>query len=233
MKKVCYLLLTLFLITFITDDAFGQKRKRRKRVKQRFRAGVLAGVNISQIDGDLYSGFSKFNFQAGVYGTARFTYQTELVIELLYLGKGSRFGDFRTSRGAQQTNNSISLNYVEVPFLIRHKFNDEPKGYFIEAGISFARLINFSIDQQGTNSRGIYFEDFSDDFNRNEFSVIGGLGFQFSEHFGMKIRASYGLNRFFDRSDTFEARPVNFGKQEATVLYLRNYRIGLSGIYFF
>jgi hypothetical protein len=234
MKKVLYTLLTLCLLFTFCDDAFGQKSRKRKRLKQRFRAGVVAGFNLSQIDGDLYSGFDKINFEGGICGTARFDYRSEIVIEFLYVGKGSRFGNFREGRSDNNLNNSIAMHYVEVPFLFRHKWNSTPKGYFVEVGVSFARLIGTQIDQLSLNSKGIYFDDFVEDFERNEFTGLAGVGYQFSDHFGIKLRVGVALNRFFDRRDEIENKPVSFGMpEEKTVVSMRNYRLGFSGVYFF
>lgn len=231
MKKTLYILLPLLLLAFFADDAYGQRSKR-KRLKQRFHAGLLAGFNLSQIDGDLYTGFDKVNVQAGIFGTARFSHRTELVIELMYVGKGSKVGNYSLRRNSEVLDNSLTLHYVEAPILLRHKFNEDVKGYYLEAGFAYARLANYKIDQVPSNELGVYFEDYALDFERNEFSLLGGLGYQFSEHFCMKFRTSFSLTKFFER-ELDEQMLITGTRAKLTVTQLRNYRIGFSGVYYF
>ncbi|MEL6124637.1 MAG: hypothetical protein AAFR14_13060, partial [Bacteroidota bacterium] len=58
----------LIIALLIVTDLSGQSRSRKRRVKFKkgFELQAMAGVNLSQIDGDLFQGFDQTGLNAGV-----------------------------------------------------------------------------------------------------------------------------------------------------------------------
>ncbi|MEM6697615.1 MAG: hypothetical protein AAF806_16255 [Bacteroidota bacterium] len=97
--------------------SFSDAQTRRFNPKQRFHAGIITGVNLSQIDGDDYSGYDKLGIMGGLQGIALLNRRTKLVTELLYSSKGSRVENELIFQ--PQKNRVLAVNYAEVPILIR------------------------------------------------------------------------------------------------------------------
>ena len=149
---------------------------------QRFNASILAGVNLSQIDGDDLIGYNRLGINVGGKVAAVLTKRLELNFELLYSQKGSnrnRTDSFRS------TFDDIRLNFVEVPVYI--SFSDWK--FKINAGMSYGRLIDYSVNDF---VEGDVTESF--DFNSDIFSFIVGATYYFRENFGLNIRWSNTLS---------------------------------------
>jgi len=58
----------------------------------RFRAGVVAGLSASQIDGDISRGYNKLGFLGGLRVIARLKSRTEASMEILYPQGGCQNG---------------------------------------------------------------------------------------------------------------------------------------------
>lgn len=196
-----YRLLIALIFCFIGNlSSVEAQRKKAFKPKQRFLAGVIAGVNTSQIDGDYYSGYDKPGFFIGAQGAARLTRDIDLVVELLYNQKGS-FGNYKPGAFAvQKRPHELELHYAEVPFLIR--FNRDQELFRIELGFSYARLIQTNITEQ-TLLLDYNYTDISDQFNTNEFNLIAGLGFNLFKNFSVGSRFNVAATKMYF-NDEFE-----------------------------
>ncbi len=149
---------------------------------QRFEAGLVAGLNLSQIDGDRLAGFNKPGFVGGVKVATILSERWQVRLEMLFSQQGS-------SRTRQDdpfsAYDKIRLNFVEVPVLLQFK---EWK-FHIGGGVSYARLIDFQvIDALGgdvTNTQ---------DFNENTFSLVFNGIYYFRENMGFEVRWFRSLN---------------------------------------
>ncbi|MFM7153100.1 MAG: hypothetical protein ACKOZV_03105, partial [Bacteroidota bacterium] len=87
--------------------------------QQRFRAGAVAGLVASQIDGDLSAGYNKVGLQTGIRVTGLLTQKTEASMEFLFSQRGSQSelvpGEYDLFPF------SLRLNYVEVPVMWHYK----------------------------------------------------------------------------------------------------------------
>ena len=109
---------------------------------QAFGAGIVAGLNASQIQGDLSGGYNKLGFKAGLRGIVRYAEKTEFGVDLLYSQRGSTNG-----LGANNINIRwvIRLDYVEVPVWFCYKDWLSEEGFYqvkVYAGLSYGRLFN-------------------------------------------------------------------------------------------
>jgi len=163
---------------------------------QHFKAGVLAGIVTSQVDGDTYAGYSKAGICAGGYVTRKFSAGSNwsASFEIMYIQKGSRKvphpdkGDFADYK--------LKLNYLEVPILLKYDFTNlqvqdtsgEKKIPFsVVGGIAFATLIHAEEwDAFGPVTGGTPFQ-------KVDIPVILGLSYSFSEHIGVDIKTAYSI----------------------------------------
>ena len=95
---------------------------------QQFKAGALAGIATTQVDGDTYAGYNKAGLLAGGFVTHKFSPESKwsASFEIRYIQKGSRKvphpdkGDFADYK--------LKLNYAEVPLLLKYvPYKDELK----------------------------------------------------------------------------------------------------------
>ena len=74
--------LTLIIALFLFNFSSAQE--------QRFNAGLVVGLNASQIDGDQLAGFDKLGLTAWVRGIAKLGETIDMNIEFLYSERGSK-----------------------------------------------------------------------------------------------------------------------------------------------
>ena len=168
-----------------------------KLLAQRFKGGLIAGANFSQIDGDDLAGFHKPGLNAGAYVSAILADRWQLSIEMLFSQQGSKWS---SNDGLNTAFDKIALNMVEVPLIL----NFEEWKFHVQAGASYARLIDSSIIS-------ITGEDVSDtiELNSNVFSYVLGVTFFSNDKLGYNFRwfkafndlqAQEGTNRWLGRS---------------------------------
>jgi len=105
-----------------------------------FYAGVIAGANFSQVDGDSYAGYHKVGFNAGGIVYTHLAPNLAVSLEILFSQKGAR-GHRTQESGAQTFINAyrINLNYAEIPIQIN--YFDKRRSHF-GGGFSYSQLIN-------------------------------------------------------------------------------------------
>ena len=81
MRSTTFILPALGIAFFILLQPFRTEAQR----QQRFKAGVIAGVTASQIDGDASAGFHKVGLQGGLRGIVVLKPRQEASIEFLYM----------------------------------------------------------------------------------------------------------------------------------------------------
>lgn len=88
---------------------------------QRFNGGIIAGGNVSQLDGDTYQGYHKFGFLGGAYVNYRFSRHSQVQMELEYIQKGSR----KNGDSVDVSTYLLRLHYLEIPVLYQFFLNDK------------------------------------------------------------------------------------------------------------
>ncbi len=218
MRNLYLIVLLLFVFSV---SAFAQGRSRpKKKDRRRFKASVLMGAYATQIDGDLFVGFNKFGFSAGVRGTVVLDKHFDVDIELLYQEKGSRFEANIMGR----KDRIIHLDYMEVPFLLRYYPGVKDRGVNMAVGIAFGRIINSQIEERVTTNL-VSYEAIADDFTSNELSLILELNLRLDQPFHIGGRYSFAFTRFYDNPEGAGPGTIVGGSAERITL-LRNYLIG-------
>lgn len=181
--RCVFVLLWLSLAILHPQVGFSQKR---------FKAGLLAGMTASQIDGDRSAGFLKVGWQAGGRGIVRLKPKQEASVELLYTQRGSRNEAYALPLF------SLTLHYVEIP-VQWHYFDwgvygptgDDPLFYRVQlnAGLSYAQLLNY---REPFNESGI--QAALPHLNTSSVSALLGATFFATQHIGFTARYQRGLN---------------------------------------
>ncbi|MCX6285609.1 MAG: porin family protein [Bacteroidetes bacterium] len=99
-------------------------------LSQKFNGGILAGGNVSQVDGDTYEGYHKVGYQAGAYVNLRVSPHSSFQLEMEYFQKGSRRASNPDS-GVMDHSYLLRIHYLEIPVLYQYTF---AKRFQVEAG---------------------------------------------------------------------------------------------------
>jgi hypothetical protein len=174
--------------------------------QNRFKASGVLGFNLSQIDGDLLTGFDQPGLHAGMHVSAILSERWELGVELLYNQQGSQRNLYSNANAIYE---DIRLNVVEAPVQIL--FNEWK--FQLGAGLSYARIINAKvIDISGADITEQ--QNFRDDL----INVVLGGTFQFGERWGLNVRWTRSLN--------------NLRQDSAAGLFVTR-NLGIRALYYF
>lgn len=147
---------------------------------QRFKGGVMFGLNASQIDGDDLAGYNKAGLMGGVFVFTDFNSKWRGQMELKYSAKGSS-----TPKGSSD-NYKYRLRYVEMPILLEYALF---KKVHLQAGGSVGYLFNAGI------YNGFGYDKFQDDVMpyTTEVAICTGLNAILFDQISFNARFSYSL----------------------------------------
>lgn len=195
----------VFLIFFYTNALEGQSR---------FELSALAGLNISQINGDNAMGFDKTGVQAGLRLSTLISKTFDLDIELVYTERGATTGPFKGFYNSPHSFD-INLTYAEVPLLLSYKFglvkkqNRKDKDWYtkrISIGASFSRLIRSEISERRISTlferdEKVSYVEIADSFKENEIQFILGYTQRLLRNFGFSYKFNYGVSPLYEMQE--------------------------------
>ncbi len=161
--------------------------------QQRFKAAVVGGMSLSQINGDLSAGYRKLGAQAGLQAAVILRPRQEASIELLYAQRGAYHEPFTVPRF------SLTLHYVEVPvqwhlydWLSQGRDNVEFYRMRLDVGLAYGRLMGYRerFDESGLTAALPH-------LNRNSISWIAGATLFTNRHLGVTLRYQRGINLLY------------------------------------
>src|SRR4030095_1997940 len=123
--------LLLFLFSLISLFTTAQNAQ---QPELRFRAGIILGLNASQVDVDDYAGFNKLGINSGFMAELPVSKSFSFSAEILYTQKGSKS---HTVTGVP-LEYKLRLNYAEIPLVC--SFSVKPSLNF-GLGLSYSRLL--------------------------------------------------------------------------------------------
>lgn len=236
------IILFLAIFLFVLPDADAQYRRSRKRPKKEpiFGAGVVAGLQLSQIDGDEFTGFDLPGLSAGLRGVVRLTRRDQIRMELLYSQQGSRIEYSSEQAPLRGRDRLLRLNYAEVPILYYHKLTETEQGHGpgIELGVAVGRLLDYRIEEDEARFRGEPFADIADEFDRTQISAVAGLNHRFNRRIEVALRASGALTKVYFNEEVRQRR-LNPSVASAFIVgderfeFLRNFSANLTLSYVF
>lgn len=151
---------------------------------KRFNAGVVAGLNFSELEGNSVTDY--FGLNAGLIGTAKFSKHSQVGIELLFSQNGEYV--LPTYYPALEYGR-IRLNHIEIPvhfdWLIglfqRKKFCD----WNLNLGVAYTRLL-------GYKAYDVFKEDVTNQIvygKKDAFLLQAGTTYQFTQKIGLNFKA--------------------------------------------
>lgn len=173
------------------------------------RFGVKGGVNFTNLYVDNVDDTNMLtSFNAGFFVELPITQGIAIVPELNFSRKGS---EVQNTILTETYKSKFKLSYLEMPVLL--KLNLVPN-FNLHAGPYVAYLLNAKTDVVDENGDRVEsFEYDTDDFNKLDFGLSAGLGFDFN-NFGIGARYNYGL------SEINKDNNANGAKNSAFNLYV-------------
>ena len=168
---------------------------------QTFRAAALAGLNLSQLDGDDLLGFHQPGLNAGLRVVAVLGEHWRVGPEILFSQQGAKRN---TNSVTQSAFDAFRFQTVELPVMVHY----HDWRLTAEAGAAYQRLLSYRI----INTLG---ENVTEDISLTDDALVLHLGatLDLSPRFGLNFRWSRHLTdqqagagpRFVSRSLTFRA----------------------------
>lgn len=148
----------------------------------RFDAGLFAGLNITQVDGDAAQGFNKAGLNAGAFVRMNTNGPVSLTLGMGYSGKGSR-------RPANPDNNDYNtwgykFQYIDVPLVAEYRNNN----VLFQAGLFGALLLN---GEQEFNSN--FFAIENPEMRKYDVGGIVGVSYFINDNLFTQVRYQNSL----------------------------------------
>lgn len=164
---------------------------------QQFKAAIMGGMNISQVDGDEVYGFKRVGGHLGA-GVILPIKKWDITLETVFNQKGAvekQQYEYWKQDSVLNTVDStlytgeydLRLNYVEIPLMVHYTDRER---YTVGLGFSYGRLVSFSEIEHGGNV-----PPYSDTvaFNKNEFCVLADLQIRIWKQLKFNVRYSYSI----------------------------------------
>ncbi len=180
------------------------------------RAAIIAGMNVSQVDGDGIAGFRKFGANGGGAAYINLPKSFMASFEILYSMRGAKSSNNETFRDGRKLR--LDLDYIEVPFMVH--YNDRDRAIF-GLGLVWNTLVRSKVDPA----------ILSDDvvFRRASLDFVGGVTFLIKKRYGINLRYTYSLTPAGIAAD---GAPGQNGFRTTLDGKLKNNVIGVRFMYF-
>ncbi len=159
---------------------------------QVIKGAAIAGMNLSQVDGDEIYGFNKVGINLGVAAIVPFADQWEASIETIFTQKGSYQGPHYNDSLTGEYR--LRINYLEVPVLVH--FNDKNKVIF-GAGFSWGRLVHVEEYEHGNRVESTKLN--SGPYSKNDYNAMVDLRFRIYKQLKFNVRYAYSLKKIRTR----------------------------------
>jgi hypothetical protein len=136
-KQITYFVLIAALAILFSGNLFGQ----------RIKGTLIAGGNLSQVEGDEIKGWSQLGFVGGVGAIIPFAGNWGVNLETLFSQKGS-FQKEQFPDDSLTNEYRLRLNYVEIPLYISYTDKDVMS---FGLGGYFSRLVSAREEEHGGN----------------------------------------------------------------------------------
>jgi len=155
-----------------------------------FEGRLILGTNITQVDGDSYSGYHKLGLNTGGMVYIHLSHSIGASIELTYAQKGSRGAHVMESYyvGTYFDKYYLNLNYIELPVLLHWK---QTALLDFEAGVSYAQLTGSK--EWGLADVPVQIFPELNYFNSTDICYVGGATFRLNKHLYANLRMQYSI----------------------------------------
>lgn len=176
------------LLSVLAGNAHAQEHNYLEE-PQRFTGGLVAGMNLAQVDGDMYFGYTKMGFTGGAFVKMGLASRLLLSTEILFSQKGSK-GNAVLGTPLTGTSTAIcyiGLSYVETPVTLQYKF----PMFTLEAGASWSYLVRIKewIEAQPS----VVINDENNRFEKMGLDYVFGASRKLSKHVVASLRYQYSM----------------------------------------
>ena len=178
---------------------------------QVFNAGISGGLNISQIDGDGFSGYNKAGGALGLFVNTFFRESLAWQMEINYSSKGAQ----RKVTLENPQYYKFDLRYIEIPLFIRYFIT---RKVILEGGLSAGYL--FHSKEEGLPGVEI---PYTEPFRKTEFAALGGIGYLLTDNISFHARISYSVLPIRDHAGGGRYR-WNRGMNNNVVSFIMQYQ---------
>jgi hypothetical protein len=152
------------------------------------RAGIKGGLNYSNLITDnVNDRNARFGFHAGVYGQLFSSRAFTIQPEVNFSTKGNKV---EYNNGIIDQETKFNLSYIDIPVLAVFKLGRAAE---LHAGAYWAYLVGANIDSDG-DLDGDFTKLDRDNFDKWDYGLVGGLGFNLGKGAQLGARYNYGLN---------------------------------------
>ena len=181
---------------------------------QEVKAAIIAGLNLSQVDGDEIYGYHKFGFNAGLSAIVPVGSHFNFALETVFNQKGARQGhQYLTTDSAGNVFTgayNLRLNYLEVPFLL---FYNDKDVVMAGGGFSYGRVVGIKEEEHGQRVSSTTLN--SGTYDRDDFNLIADVRFRIYKKFQFNVRYAYSIAQIRTREfedflgNTWERKQFN------------------------
>ena len=200
MKRTVGTILTiLFLIVTISADA------------QRFKGAVMAGMNMSQVDGDEVVGYNRYGLHLGVAAIMPFK-NWDVTLETVYSQKGAyqkpQFaGDSLTGEY------DLRLNYVEIPLLVHYT---DKKFIGFGLGASYGRLVH-AYEEEHSGNQDPYMDSVA--FKKDDWNMLVDIQIRIWQRLKFNVRFAYSIASIRERTFDPPGFPAPWSRKQYNNLW--------------
>jgi len=186
---------------------FGQEKKGDIEKDQQIKGVIIAGMNMSQVDGDEVYGYYKFGANVGVGAIIPLKKNFSIGIETLFNQKGSykKFPPAGDSTGIPYY--KLRLDYLDVPLMV---YYEDRHVWTFGLGFSWGRRVNYketirgydtTFSQYMLNGTPLYGSHIVEGDTtltqypllKNDWNVIVSIYLRIWKHLKLNVRYSYSM----------------------------------------
>lgn len=154
---------------------------------QNIQGAIIAGGNLSKVDGDEVDGWKRIGANAGASAIIPLSEKFFLSLETLYNQKGSY--ENRTYNDSIDFKYKLILDYVEVPFFVYFK---DKGGISAGTGFSWGRLVRF---REWENGEEIIWKNSEIPYDKSDYCWIADIRFNIYKNLKFNFRYSNSINK--------------------------------------
>ena len=162
-------------------------------VAQRFDAGLIAGFNGTQVEGDEFKGYHKAGVLAGIFVQTDIAPAIVAGMEIKYSQKGSR--KKQDPKQPEIEKYVMRLGYIDIPLFMGFRTNDRS---MIIGGIAPGILLH----SKEIGSYGELPEEDQQDFNTFDLQPFVGFQFDFLDRASVDLRFALSVVPSVDKTGT-------------------------------
>ena len=181
--KLKFLLFSTLILMFIYSESQAQT----------FKAGLILGLNASQINGDDVGGYSNPGLRTGIRASIMLRDRVQIDTDMLFSQRGSRpsASEFDASNGL--LNWKFGMDYIEVPVTIRFSdwYVDDYYKVYAKAGLVYGRFF------RSKNSLDSPFRTLDEYIRVNDVAFTLGIGLYPRKHIQTELNFTRSLFPFY------------------------------------